>query len=188
MLQRAHVVKAIGEFDQNDAKVGDHRQQHFAERLGLLLFLRDERVARNLRDAIDELRDVVAEMLLESLLRRESVFQNIMEKADRDRRLVETHLREDVRDVQRMDEVWLARAAHLTAMLARRKDVRSLKQLLVEVRLVALDFVEDVLEADHGLGRCNKPFMLAVPPIAPQAGPSLAHLALGGRTECPACV
>ena len=38
-LERAHVVKAVGEFDQDDAKIADHRQQHFAEGLGLLLFL-----------------------------------------------------------------------------------------------------------------------------------------------------
>ena len=49
----------------------------------------------------------------------------------------------------RVDEVRLARAAHLSAMLAGGEDVRLLEQFLVEVRLVGLDLVEDVFEADH---------------------------------------
>src|SRR5947207_977572 len=96
-----------------------------------------------------------------------------------------------------MDEVRLARAAHLSAMLARREDVGLLQQLLVEVGLVGLHFVEDVFEADHGCFR-NRVLMLTVPgerraasgerasparrtPLAGLAGPPLAHHASGWR-------
>src|SRR4051812_39702331 len=66
------------------------------------------------------------------------------------------HVGEDVRDVQRMDQIRLARAADLPAVLARRKDVRTLEQFFIEIRLVALDLVEDVFEADHGRGQDNR--------------------------------
>ena len=179
MLQRAHVVKAIGEFDQNDAKVGDHRQQHFAERLGLLRFFRDEVVARNFRDAVDQFRDVVAEVLLQRLFCCESVFQYIVQETHCNRRFVEPHVGEDVGDVERMDEIRLAGAAHLSSMLARRKDVSFLQELFVEVGLVAFDFVEDVLEADH-CRTCNKPFIVAVP----SCGPDIPVWPLARRQEC----
>ena len=60
-LQRAHVVQPVGELDQDHPQVGDHRQEHLAERLGLLLFLRDVGVAGDLGDAVDQLGDLVAE-------------------------------------------------------------------------------------------------------------------------------
>ena len=37
VLQRAHVVQAVGELDQDDADVVDHGQEHLAEVLGLAL-------------------------------------------------------------------------------------------------------------------------------------------------------
>src|SRR3954451_19706288 len=48
-----------------------------------------------------------------------------------------------------MNEIRLTRGANLPAMLARGEDVRALEQFLVVIRLVALDPVEDVFEADH---------------------------------------
>ena len=78
-----------------------------------------------------------------------------MQQADGDGGLVEPHVGQDVGDVEGMDQVRLARAAHLPAMLARGEDVGLLKQFLVEVRLVGLDLVEDVFEADHGSGEYN---------------------------------
>ncbi len=37
VLERAHVVQAVGELDEHDAHVVHHRQQHLADVLGLLL-------------------------------------------------------------------------------------------------------------------------------------------------------
>ena len=51
---------------------------------------------------------------------------------------------------ERMDEVGLARGAELVAVLVRRDDVRAAQQVLVQARVVGLDLLEDVLEAQHG--------------------------------------
>src|SRR5207253_4400378 len=40
VLQRAHVVQAVGKLDQHDAHVRHHRQQHLADVLGLARFRR----------------------------------------------------------------------------------------------------------------------------------------------------
>ena len=143
-------MEPVGELDEDHAQVAHHRQQHLAERLRLLLFLRHVGVARDLRDAVHQLGHVVAKKLLQRLLRRQSVFEHVVKQTDGDRGLVEPHLREDVGDVEGMDEVRLAGAAHLAAMLACREDEGLVEQLLIEVGLVAFDFVEDVFEADHG--------------------------------------
>ena len=143
-------MEPVGQLDQDDAEVADHGQEHLAEGLGLLLFLRDVGVAGDLGDAVDELGDVVAEHLLQGLFRGERVLEDVVEQPDGDGGLVEAHLRENVRDLEGVDEIRLARAADLPAMLPRREDVGPLQQLLVEVRLIALDLLEDLFEADHG--------------------------------------
>ena len=73
-----------------------------------------------------------------------------MEKPGGDRRVVELHLGERHGDVERMDEVGLARGAKLVAVLVRRDHVCAAQQVLVEARVVGLDLLEDVLEAQHG--------------------------------------
>ena len=57
----AHVVRAVGELDEDDAQVAHHRQQHLAEALGLRLLAALEADLIELGDAIDDLGDVVAE-------------------------------------------------------------------------------------------------------------------------------
>src|SRR5438477_1850589 len=58
-----------------------------------------------------------------------------------------------------MDEIRLPGAPHLSSVLACREDVRLLQQLLIEVRFVRLDFVENVFKAGHCCFR-NRAFML----------------------------
>ena len=40
VVERPHVVRAVGELDQDDADVARHREDHLAEVLGLLLLAR----------------------------------------------------------------------------------------------------------------------------------------------------
>ena len=63
VMQRAHVVQAVGELDQDDADVVDHRQQHLAEALRLPLLARCELQPGQLRHAFDDVRHLLAEQL-----------------------------------------------------------------------------------------------------------------------------
>ena len=76
--ERAHVVQAVGQLDQDDADVVDHRQEHLAQVLGLLLCARgpawSDRLAgpgdlAELGDAVDQPGDAVAELWLDLLQR-----------------------------------------------------------------------------------------------------------------------
>ena len=115
----------------DDPQVRDHRQDHLAEGLGLLLLARDVGEPADLRQAVDELGDLGAELLRDRLLRRQRVLEDVVEEADDDRDVVGLQVGQDRRDVQRVDEVGLARAAHLALVLAGREDVGPPQQVLV---------------------------------------------------------
>jgi len=66
-------------------------------------------------------RDVGAEELLDALDAGERVFHHVVQQAGGDRDRVEPHVGEDVGDLERVDEVGLARVTHLTPMLHREK-------------------------------------------------------------------
>ena len=101
-------METVGEFDQNNAQVGNHREDHLAEGFGLLLFLGDVRVPRDLRDSVNQLRDILAEELVELFLGGQRVFENVMKQPDGDGCLVEPHVGQDVGHVERMDEIGFA--------------------------------------------------------------------------------
>ena len=63
MLQRAHVVQAVGQLDEDDADVVHHGQHHLAQVFGLLLFARGEIDLADFGDAFDDVRDLLAEFL-----------------------------------------------------------------------------------------------------------------------------
>jgi len=80
---RPQVVHAVRELDHDDADVLRHRQDHLAVRLGLGLLARAELDARELRDAVDEQRDLLAELALDIVARRARVLEHVVQ----DRRL-----------------------------------------------------------------------------------------------------
>ncbi len=182
MLERPHVVEPVRELDEDDPEVVGHREEHLAERLRLLGLARREGVAADLRDPVDEVRDVRPEQLPEPLLRHLGVLEDVVEKSRCDRDLVEPHLREDHRDVQRVDEVRLARGPELVPMGVRRDDVRPAEQLLVHLRVVALHFLEDVFEPRHG---SHYPGSGAFRLISGGRGPDGSREAAGGPVSAP---
>ena len=62
VLDRAHVVEPVGELDQDDARVLRHRHDHLPVVLGLRVLAALELDPGQLGDAVDELRDLVAEL------------------------------------------------------------------------------------------------------------------------------
>ena len=58
VLDRPHVVEAVGELDEDDADVLRHRDDHLPVVLGLRLLTALERDPGQLRDALDELGDL----------------------------------------------------------------------------------------------------------------------------------
>ena len=156
VAERPHVVQAVGELDEDDADVVDHRQQHLAEVLGLPLLARRERDGADLGHALDDVGDFGAEQLLDALDGRQRVFDDVVEEAGGDGDGVELHVGEEVGDGEGMDQVGLARMADLSPVLEGREDVGPPEQLDVGVRAVGPDFFEEILEANHGISVSNR--------------------------------
>ena len=112
-LQRAHVVEAVGQLDQDHPDVGGHRDHHLPVVLGLLLVAAVEGDPGQLGDAVDELGDVVAEALAHVVERRGRVLDRVVQQAGTDRLRVEAHARADLRHADRVSDELLARAAAL---------------------------------------------------------------------------
>ena len=143
VVERPHVVKAIGELDQDDPDVVDHRQEHLAEVLGLALLARGERDRANLGDAFDDVRDLRAEELGDTLGGGQRVLDDVVEQTGGDRDHVELHVGQEVGNFERVNQIRLPRMADLSLVLERGEDVRPPEQLEVRVRAVAPHFVEE---------------------------------------------
>ena len=156
VLDRAHVVQAVRELDQDHAHVLGHRDDHLAVvlRLGLLAAL--ELDPRQLRDAFDELRDLVAELAAHVVDVRLGVLDDVVQQRGRDRLLVEPELRADARHADGMLDERRA-GAPLLALVRRRGEaerprhellvdrapgLRDLREQLVEQALVLLACLE----------------------------------------------
>jgi hypothetical protein len=109
----AHVVRTVGELHENHPQILRHREQHFAEALGLRLGRAVESQVVDLADAVDEQRDVVAETALDVRERARRIFEHVVQQCRLDRAGVEVQAREDLRDRDRMGDVGLAAAAQL---------------------------------------------------------------------------
>ena len=114
---RAHVVQAIGELDQDDPDVRGHRDHHLAVVLGLRLVAGLERQPGQLGDAVDEHGDLVAERRLHLLQRRRGVLDGVMQQRGAQRLGVEPHPGADLRDADRVDDEVLARLAPLIGVM-----------------------------------------------------------------------
>ena len=136
VLERAHVVQAVGEFDEDDANVVHHGQHHLAQVFGLLLFAGGEVDFADLGDALDDVRDLLAEFLADVDDRDRGVFDRIMQQAGGDGDGIHLHFGQHQRDFERMDEVGLAGGAGLSGVMLLGKFVGFADELQIVVGAV----------------------------------------------------
>ena len=135
-------MEAVGELDQDDADVVDHREQHLPEVLGLPLLAGGEPDRADLRDPFDDVGHLGPEQLLDPVDRGQRVFDDVVEQPGGDRHDVELHVGEEIGDRQGVDEVWLAGMADLALVFEGRKHVSPAKELHVGIWAVGPDFLE----------------------------------------------
>ncbi len=90
-----------------------HRHEHLPHRGGLLGLLGVELDAVELGDAVDDLGDLVAEVVLEVVEGEPGVLHGVVEEGGGHRDVVEPEVGHDAGDGQRVLDVGLARAAGL---------------------------------------------------------------------------
>ena len=116
VIERAHVVRAIGQLDQDDPHVARHGQQHLAERLGLALFAGVELQLVELGQAIDQFGDGRAEALDQLGLGDAAVLDRVVQQRCHQRLRVELPFGALRCHGDRMGDVGLATGANLAQM------------------------------------------------------------------------
>ena len=117
VLQRAHIVEAVCKLDEHHAHVADHRQQHFADVLGLPVLTVRKLDLVDLGDAFDDVRDLVAELLRNVRRRHRRIFNRVMQQSRRDGRGIQLHVGQHQRYFQGMQHVGLTRCAQLAGVM-----------------------------------------------------------------------
>ena len=79
-LERAHIVEAVGDFDEDDAHVVAHREQQLLEGFGLERSLVTEDAARNLRHAFHDVGHLGSEEVAQVVVRIVGIFLDIVEE------------------------------------------------------------------------------------------------------------
>ena len=152
--ERAHVVQPVGQLHDDDAHVVHHGQQHLADVFRLARFGSQQVQSVDFRDAFDERGDVRPEALGDALRGYARVLDHVVQQRGAERRDVQLHVRQDVRDFQGMRKVGIARLAQLRAMLLGGKLKRPPQQLDVARRARLPHFFDQFEEAHlQGLRR-----------------------------------
>ena len=155
VVERAHVVQPVGQLDDDDADVVDHRQEHLAEVLGLALLARRKRDRADFGDALDDVGDFRAKQLLDALDGRQGVFDDVVEQPGGHGHHVQPHVGEEIGHFEGVDHIGLAGMAHLSLVLEGGKHVGPAKQLEVGIRVVPPDLLDQILEANHAWSVSN---------------------------------
>jgi hypothetical protein len=111
-------VEAVGKFDDHDANIVDHGQNHLANIFGLARFGGQHVETANFGYAFDEPGSFFAKTFPNARNGKFSVFNDVMEKSGGKRGGVHAHVGENVRDFQEMCEIGIAGTADLIAMRA----------------------------------------------------------------------
>ncbi len=139
--QGAHVVHAVGELDHDHADIAHHRQQHFAEALGLSFLAILELKLVQLADAVDQLCHHLAEDRRYLGLRRRRVFDDVVQNR-RDQGVgIQAQVGEDVGHRHRMGDVGFARDALLPAVLLGAEFIGFAHPLHLGGRQIGFEFV-----------------------------------------------
>ena len=147
-FEGAHVVKPVGQFDENDPDVLGHGHDHLAEVLGLALFAALELHAGDLCHAVHQSRDLLTEHLFEFFRRGGGIFDGIVEQAGRHRGRVELEIGEDGGHFDGMVEIGLARETHLSLMHLGREDIGAPQKVHIGIGIVFLDALNYVFETN----------------------------------------
>ena len=127
-------MQTVGELDDDHARIARHRQQQLAVRLRLPLFLRRERQIADLRQAVDDLRDLGTELTFHVGDRDRGVLNHVVNQAGCDGGGIELQIGEDARDLHAMHDVILTRTPLLTRVRARAVAIGAQQQLAIEPR------------------------------------------------------
>ena len=150
VLERAHVVHAVGKLHEQDADVAGDGDEQLAEVLCLLGLLGNEVEPADLGEAVDQLADLRTEQLIDLRPRDGRVLDDVVQQRRDDGRVVELQIGEDGGDFERVGEIGFARGALLVAVRLHGIDVGAVEQRLVRLGVVAENSLDELVLPHHG--------------------------------------
>ena len=154
VVERAHVVQAVRQFDHQHTDVLGDGQDEAAQVLGLTRVIAVHLQAGELGDAFNQLRHLLAEAFGDVGAGGDRVLDHVMEHGGDNGGGVEPVVGQDARHLDRVGEVGIARGPELTAVHPHGINVGTVKQGLVGHRVIALDPLDKlVLAKEPGLAR-----------------------------------
>lgn len=151
VVEGAHIVEAIGKFDQEHADVVRNGEQQLAKIFRLLGLFGDKVELLDLGEAFDQGADILAEEVVYLLPRRGRILDRVVQQRDGDRGFVQMHFGQDRRHFQRMGDVRIAACPLLLPVLLHGVDIGLVQQRLVDVGLVFLHALNELVLAHHPL-------------------------------------
>jgi hypothetical protein len=148
----SHVVEPIGELDEEDPDVAGHRHDHLPDILCLRQLTAPELQLVQLRQAVDDPGDLVAELLLDVPEADIRVLDRVVQERRGEGRGVEPEIREDRGHGDGVLDVGLAREAVLALVRILGEPVRTFQQLRVGLRVVRANLLQDRGEEVRGAG------------------------------------
>ena len=153
IFERAHVVQAVGELDQQHAHVVGNGKQQLAQVLGLLGLLGDQIEPLQFGQAFDQKPDLVAEQPVDLGAGGVGVLDRVVQQRRRDGGVVELQPGEDGRYFERMGNIGVARGAFLLAMRPHGIDIGAIEQVLIGGGIVLLDVLDQIVLPHARLAR-----------------------------------
>ena len=147
VLQRAHVVQAVGQLDQHDAHVCHHRQKHLAHVFGLARFRRLDVQTADFRNALDQMRYFRTKTFFNARNWILRVFYGVVENRRGQRDGIQSHIGQDVRNFQQMREIRLTGTAELVVMPLRSNLIRAADDPRVLGGTVLFELFEQLFQA-----------------------------------------
>ena len=152
VLQRAHVVQAVGQLDEHHADVLGHGQEHLAQRLRLGLLAGSEVQLAQLGHAVHQQLHLLAELLANGLLGHAvHVLHAVVQEARGDGGGVQHQVGEDHRHRTGMAEVRLARLALLIFVRLLRIVVGAAHKIHVVLRMVLANPADQIFQTHVAL-------------------------------------
>ena len=146
VLDRSHVVEAIGELDEDDPRVVRHRDDHLPIVLGLRLLAALKVDSRQLGDAFDEPGNLFPELGPDVLDGRVRVLDDVVQERRGERGIVTVKTRQDLGHSERVGDEVLPASAVLAFVGVAGEPEGALDQVSVDVRVVRGDIVQEGLE------------------------------------------
>lgn len=153
----AHVVQPVGQLDQDDADVVDHRQHHLLEIRRLLFGPRREGEVSQLAEAIDQARNRVAELFAQGLERYLGILQHIVQQGGDDAVRVERELGHRPGNRQGMVDVGLAAQALLALVGAGTELVGMADAFQRRVVHPIAELGTEIIDRVVDIRRCRRP-------------------------------